>query len=144
MCAVGGWCNPRDGTGIREIQAKNGWGKVSTGDDRGLSRQDMFRECPNPGACFGRGNPDLGAEFAISSMCHPHYAGALCLACYEEGYSPSSDDTFGVCPEKETLRLYLVLGILVALGGITFLIRSTWFAVCSPSPRPLPRQAPRS
>jgi hypothetical protein len=129
QCPVGGWCDPREGTKLTEIQAKNGWWKVSTGDDRFKNQQDMFRECPNPDACVGRSNPDLGAEFAIArsnttSKCDFKYAGALCTSC-SPGFAKSSDDVCGECPKKGIFRLYLFIGMLIALAGMVFLIRST-------------------
>lgn len=69
---------------------------------------DVFYECPNPDACAG--NSNSYPDYSYTGECSTGYTGNQCQAC-DAGYSRTSKNLCGACPEPET-NAFRLLGIL--------------------------------
>ena len=86
---------------------------------RAFNDTDVFYQCPNKDACLG--SPDHRNPFG---NCEEGYTGHMCQSC-KNGYSRSSENTCGVCPEP-AVNVIRLLGIGIGVFiGCCFLVKTT-------------------
>jgi hypothetical protein len=81
---------------------------------------DMFYKCPNEDACLGSNE----AEMKLLGSCAEGYQGNKCQGC-RQGYSRSSDNKCGGCPDKTANGIRLTFIIVLAMGVCGVIVNST-------------------